>query len=111
MSNWQVCDAIHDSHLLPRCPAVYLIQIDGITVYVGQSLRLRGRIYSHKFRYGYGKNIILPWCDIDLPSEITLKYKVSKVVGDWAMWEIRLIHKLKPIYNRAYLKSLQGYIK
>lgn len=68
-------------------------------------MRLRERIYAHKFRYSYAKEYILPWTDqIPTTKKLTLKCKESKKMGDWAMWEIRLIHRLKPRFNKTHMK-------
>lgn len=83
-------------------PCVYCVKIDGIVVYVGSTRRFRSRFYEHKFRYGYWKNIILPWCDISLGQELSVKIKKSVRYGDWAMDEIRLIRKLRPVFNVAH---------
>lgn len=103
MSHWVTSDPF-STWKLPTCAAVYVISINGVAVYVGQSNSLRQRIQFHKFRYGYGRNMILPWCDIHDTNHVTIKYKTTKVIGDWAMWEIRLIHRLQPRYNRTLLK-------
>lgn len=89
---------------IPACAGVYVVYFGEDPVYVGQSTNLRSRIYSYKFRYGYGKNIITPWGEISDGLRFVVKCKPSKRLGDWAMWEIRLIHKLKPIFNTNYLK-------
>ena len=83
-------------------PCVYCVKIDGIVVYVGSTRRFRSRFYEHKFRYSYGKTVILPWCEINVGQTLTVKIKQSRKYGDWAMDEIRLIRKLKPIYNKAH---------
>jgi hypothetical protein len=93
---------------LPAGAAVYVILIDGVAVYVGQSQRLRTRFYEHKFRYGYARNLITPWGVFDDSKNIIVKCKTSKRIGDWAMWEIRLIHRLKPIFNKTHMKLKQA---
>ncbi len=84
---------------LPRCPGVYVICFNGKPVYVGQSIDLAGRLSSYKFRYGYAKNIHTPWGSIPDDIRVTAKAKQSRRLGDWAMWEIRLIKRLSPEYN------------
>ncbi len=83
-------------------PCVYCVQIDGITVYVGSTRRFRSRFYEHKFRHGYANNIHLPWCSVDSKTKVCVKVGYTKKYGDWAMRELRLIKKLKPIYNIAH---------
>lgn len=98
MSKWS------EHNPLPTCnlnnnPCVYCVKIDGKIVYVGSTRRLRSRFYEHKFRYGYGKEIILPWRDVEYDQALSIKIKKSTRYGDWAMDEMRLIKRLKPIYN------------
>ena len=103
LSTWVAYNPCKPSSL-PIGAAVYVVLIDGIAVYVGQSQRLRARFYEHRFRHGYAKDIITPWGDFDSEQSIIVKCKESKKIGDWAMWEIRLIHKLKPTFNKTHLK-------
>lgn len=91
---------------LPREPGVYCIYFDDEIVYVGQSNNLYARLKRHNFRRGYGGNIHTPWSDsVPASTKITGKYKVSERLGDWAMWEIRLIHRLGPKFNLTYLNK------
>ena len=84
---------------MPKAPAVYAVYIDGTLVYIGQTTDLRNRFYEHRFRYGYAKNIILPWCDVPNTSEVTIKACRGRRYGDWAMRELRLMRRLKPRFN------------
>jgi excinuclease UvrABC nuclease subunit len=91
---------------LPHCAGVYAVYIDGQLVYIGQSSDIANRIANHRFRFGYRKNVILPWNgDVPDTSKISLKIKRSKRFGDWAMWELRLIRRLKPIYNSYFCRE------
>jgi len=87
---------------LPRMAGVYAILFDGQLVYIGSSTDIANRFSEHKIRYGYGKNIITPWGDVSADTQITIRIKRSALRGDWAMWEIRLIHRLKPQFNRQH---------
>lgn len=87
---------------IPRFPGAYAIYFGDELVYVGQSNDIGTRFYEHKFRYGYCKNIITPWGDIPESVKVTLKVKRTRVVGDWAMWEIRLIRRLCPRFNQHH---------
>ena len=87
---------------LPRCAGVYAVYFDDELVYIGQSCDISNRFSEHKFRYGYGKNIITPWGDVPETIRIKVKVKASKRLGDWAMHEIRLIHRLRPQFNRQH---------
>lgn len=85
---------------LPRFSGVYAVMFDGRLVYVGSSVDIANRFSEHKIRYGYGANIITPWCDLPATSRVTIKVRRSRIHGDWAMWELRLIRRLKPQFNR-----------
>lgn len=87
---------------LPRFAGVYAIFFDGTLVYIGSSTDISNRFSEHKIRYGYGKNIITPWCDLPSSTQITIRVKRSVRRGDWAMHEIRLIHRLRPEFNRQH---------
>jgi excinuclease UvrABC nuclease subunit len=87
---------------LPRCAGVYVLYIDNELVYVGQSVDICNRFSEHSIRYGYAQNIITPWGDYPSSARIQVKVKRSKRLGDWAMDEIRLIHRLQPRFNRQH---------
>ena len=87
---------------LPPVACVYAVYFDDRLVYIGSSVDVRNRFSEHKIRHGYRKNIITPWCDVPNTTAITLKIKRSKRRGDWAMWEIRLIHRLRPEFNSQH---------
>lgn len=87
---------------LPRFAGVYAVYFDDGLVYVGSSTDIANRFSEHRIRHGYGKNIITPWGDVDSTTRVTLKVRRSARVGDWAMWEIRLIKRLKPKFNRMH---------
>jgi len=88
---------------LPKAAGVYVIYFDGRPVYVGQSFSVAGRIPGHRFRYGYARNIYTPWGVIPDSINVTVKVKLSRRLGDWAMWEIRLIARLQPEFNQQHL--------
>lgn len=102
MSLWRFFDITPRSSPLPRVAGVYAVYFDGRLVYVGQSADIANRFSEHKFRHGYGPVIHTPWCDVPNTTRITVKVKPSRRLGDWAMWEIRLIRRLKPLYNQHY---------
>jgi excinuclease UvrABC nuclease subunit len=85
--------------VFPDAPCVYAIYFDGDLVYVGQTTSLSNRFGGHAFRYSYGKSIITPWQEVPSDTRITIKASGSLRLGDWAMREIRLIRRLKPIFN------------
>jgi excinuclease UvrABC nuclease subunit len=93
---------------LPRCAGVYAVYFDDDLVYIGQSCNVANRFYEHRIRYGYAKNIHTPWSDVPETVRITVKVKPSRRLGDWAMWEIRLIARLQPIYNQQHSKRIRA---
>jgi excinuclease UvrABC nuclease subunit len=105
---WQEFDATV-TRLLPDAPAVYCVKVDGVVIYVGSTRRLKTRFYEHKIRHGYGNNIILPWLSVSAKKAVTVKFKVSKIYGDWVMDEMRLIKKLAPIYNVMHKNPRKNY--
>ena len=97
--NWRtICPAKESP---PARPGVYAIFVGGTVVYVGSSLNMKARFVGHRFRYGYARNIITPWGDFpdDGASSVTCKFRVSRRLGDWLMWEFRLIRRLQPMFN------------
>jgi len=99
MSKWKKFGLFPEKSALPNRACVYAVYFDNLLVYVGQSSSLSNRFSGHAFRYGYAKLIITPWQDISTDTKIQVKAKFSERLGDWAMWEIRLIRRLKPIFN------------
>lgn len=92
---------------LPSKPCVYAVYFDGRLVYIGQTNNLMNRFSSGRFRHGYENEIITPWGEIPGGTVVTIKAKYSERYGDWAMWEIRLIHRLQPEFNRHH-KAYRG---
>jgi excinuclease UvrABC nuclease subunit len=105
MSKWKEFRLFPIKDQFPNKPCVYTVFFDGKLVYVGQSNSLSNRFSGHAFRFGYGKNILTPWQDLPNTTKIRIKAKFSERLGDWAMWEIRLIRRLKPIYNTHHLNK------
>ncbi len=89
----------------PNLPGVYVIYFGDELVYIGQSNNIRARFARHNIRYGYAQNIITPWGDVPESVGVFAKIKPSKRLGDWAMWEIRLIHRLQPRLNKTFTGS------
>lgn len=102
MSKWKKYGLYPEYGELPAKPCVYAVYFDDELVYIGQTNSLRNRFSGHAFRYGYSKCIITPWQEVPMSVKIEIKAKFSEKIGDWAMWEIRLIRKLKPIFNSHY---------
>lgn len=103
---WRRVDAARAGLLgtpdIPVLPGVYAIYLGDELVYIGQSNNLRVRFARHNIRHGYAKNIITPWGDVPASVGVTVKIKPSVRLGDWAMWEIRLIHRLQPRFNKTF---------
>lgn len=104
MSKWFEYGLIPKSFpgYLPAKPCVYAVYLDKRLVYIGQTNNLLNRFSGGRFRHGYGGEVITPWGDMPKGTEVTIKVKYSERYGDWAMWEIRLIHRLKPERNRHH---------
>lgn len=96
---WIKVNLMEDKNKLSTSPAVYAIYFDGDLVYIGSSNNIRNRFSGHAFRYGYGRNIYTPWQDLPDSVVISMKYRMTKKLGEWAMREIRLISKLRPFFN------------
>lgn len=99
MKNWTV---YKDAWLprFPHAPGVYVVFGDGQLLYVGSSTDLYKRIvHGHCIGVrGYGGLITTPWGKF---KNVCIKCRVSKRYGDWAMREVRLIHRLNPPFNKA----------
>lgn len=101
-SKWKPFELYPVRSKLPESPCVYAVYFDGKLVYVGQTNRLSNRFSGHAFRHSYGKEIITPWCEVPAGTKISIKARFSEKLGDWAMREIRLISRLKPLHNRHH---------
>jgi hypothetical protein len=108
MSKWKRFTLNPKKEQFPNKPCVYAIYIAGHLVYVGQTNSLSNRFGGHAFRYGYAKVLITPWGEFDQDIEVVIKAKFSERRGDWAMWEIRLIHRLKPMFNTHHKHTRKG---
>jgi excinuclease UvrABC nuclease subunit len=86
---------------LPSLPGVYVVFIEGRVAYVGQSSNIRTRFTEHNFEHGYGHDLHTPWGDFHKDTSVTMKIKLSRRLGDWTMWEVRLIATLKPYFNKV----------
>jgi hypothetical protein len=73
---------------LPSWACCYAVYINGALVYIGQTENLLARFRAHVAKSKW------------LSGEITIKAKLSRRFGDWAMTEIRLIKRLQPLFNR-----------
>lgn len=78
-------------------PCVYAVYADGQLIYIGQTVDLRNRMSEHRIMYSHSGNIQSPWGLFD---SVTLKVSWSRHYGDFAMRELRLIRRLRPLANR-----------
>ncbi|MNL72991.1 hypothetical protein D3C87_1983930 [compost metagenome] len=75
--------------------------MDGILVYVGQTTNLRSRLSSHQIRLTYTRSIHTKW---GFCKALHIKVSPSRRHGDWAMRELRLIKRLRPVHNQMHNK-------
>lgn len=97
-SKWHTYDIATLCMSLPREPACYVIYLDGVLSYVGQSTDFAKRISMHGIRPGYGNSIATKWGYF---TSVVVKARFSSRYGDWAMRELRLIKRLQPPLNCA----------
>lgn len=90
---------------VPAKPGVYVIYLGGEVVYIGQSANLRNRMQGHNIRFGYARNIRTPWVEVPDDMPLVGKAKISRRFGDWAMWELRLIERLRPVFNKTFVNE------
>lgn len=82
---------------MPRnWPGAYVIFGDGVLVYIGQGGSVSKRISAHQIGRGYGASLATPW---GIFNSVIVKVRYGRKLGDWAMREIRLIHRLQPRGN------------
>lgn len=91
--------------LFPRKPACYAIYLDGELAYIGQASDLATRMSSHGIRQGYSELVQTKW---GVFKSVIVKARFGDRIGDWAMREIRLIHRLQPRLNCVGSKRVRG---
>jgi hypothetical protein len=82
---------------LPEVPAVYVICVNGRAMYVGQTINLFRRFNAYRMRAAFGVGALTPWGQVE--GDLSLKFSRSRRFGDWAMRELRLIRRLRPVWN------------
>jgi hypothetical protein len=97
-SRWKMVEMCEGDDRLPKVPAVYAVYCDGSLVYIGSTVNLYFRTMSYT-KVGYSNFLTTPWGQF---LRVFIKYSTSRKLGDWAMREIRLIHRLKPANNKTY---------
>ena len=97
VDRWRSFSPVQPCNLPPE-PACYVLLLDGVAVYVGQTVNLRTRFYKHAIRpvgeeeYSSGWGVLRGY--------LTMKVRFGARYGDWAMREARLINKLSPRFNK-----------
>lgn len=80
---WRLIEVLN----APEWPCCYVVYIHGSLAYVGQTENLKKRLAAH-----FSKRF--------LPAEgVTVKAKLPRRYGEWAMTELRLIKRLRPTLN------------
>mgnify|MGYP000202116532 CR=1 FL=1 len=97
--SWKCYNLMEDISKMPSVAGVYAIYLNQKLIYIGSSNNLRNRFSGHSFRYSYGKTFITPWIEVPSSDTMIVKFKPTKKQGEWAMREIRLIQRLRPIFN------------
>ena len=97
-SKWKTYDIATLYSPLPRVPACYVIYLDGVLSYVGQSVDFAKRMSMHGIRLSDGGSVVTKWGYF---RSVVIKARFSERFGDWAMREMRLIKRLQPPFNSA----------
>lgn len=97
-TKWITFDVATLRDTLPRVPACYVVYLDGVLSYIGQSVDFGKRISMHGIRLTYGASIATKWGCF---KSVVIKARFADRTGDWAMREIRLIKRLQPPLNCA----------
>lgn len=87
----------HDTN--KQWPCCYALYQFGELVYIGQTGNLQSRIRQHKSKRAFE---LIDW------SEITIKAKLCRRFGEWAMAEVRLIDRLSPPWNRHLTRNRES---
>lgn len=95
-TRWVTFDLQAGQCTFPRKPACYAIYLDGDLSYIGQASDLAVRMSSHGLRLGYGNSVMTKWGAF---ASVMVKARFASTLGDWAMREVRLIHRLQPRLN------------
>lgn len=96
VTRWNTADPT-EYWKLPAIPAVYAVRVQGRVVYVGQTINLFRRFNAYQMRPAWGEGTLTPWGHAK--GEVVVKFSPSRRYGDWAMRELRLIRRLRPIWN------------
>lgn len=90
MSRWR---GVISPELLPAVSGVYAVYEGQILMYLGSTVNLRTRLFIHRQTNSKLGRLVDS-------GKATIKYRPSFKYGDWAMVELRLINRLKPVLNK-----------
>jgi excinuclease UvrABC nuclease subunit len=100
MSAWRCHWAEEDDpRNIPNRPGVYAISLGGDLMYIGSTKRLRHRIREH-CASGYFRDAL------DFGGVVEFRYKESRRRGDWLSLEYRLVSRIKPPLNKAFVNHV-----
>lgn len=89
-------------------PGCYVVIASGVVQYVGSSNNVRRRMDAHgTFRWLHGAGVETPW-GIFTSVHFIIKVRYSTKYGDWAMRELRLIRRLRPLLNVTHNNTKDG---
>lgn len=98
-SRWASVDPDMHPERIPPTGGVYAVFAGRKLLYVGETENLHKRIvWGHCIRCtGYSGWITTPWGEFQ---HVSVRFRVSRKYGEWAMAERRLIRRLQPQFNR-----------
>jgi hypothetical protein len=102
-NGWRELDISGGVFDAPRVGGCYAIYVNNVLSYIGQASDLRIRLVKHLSENRYSDSYRTPWGTFAF-REVRVKVKLSKHYGDWAMWELRLLRRVRPPFNRLFLK-------
>jgi excinuclease UvrABC nuclease subunit len=110
-SRWRRFDG-NNLFTIPESPGVYvflwiLTPTKLRPSYIGSSRNLRNRVRQHMQRKFEPMSKYRPWPDLVRDGRMVCKYKESRRLGDWLMFEARLIYQLWPEFNERDI--LEGF--
>ena len=99
MSRWKTFNT-ENALEIRNDPGVYVFyDLSRKVLYIGSSAKVGNRVRGH-YQIGYGSDVqTKKWGTFD---DIVIKVSYSRKYGDWAMRELRLIRKLKPLFNQLH---------
>lgn len=100
MSHWIAMHPINSIGDFEPRAATYAIY-DALVglIYIGETTNMRARMHQHSFvcsRYSLSYRTV----QFGLISNPTIKVKYARKIGQEAMWERRLIRRLRPLRNQ-----------